>query len=109
MGSFGARLSRSGSIARRVKANWKQPRRLDDGHLAFIRTLPCCLCGDDVSVEAHHPRMGVGAARKADDDLAVPLCGRHHRELHAFGNEREFWASYRVDPRARALTYRRKK
>jgi hypothetical protein len=32
---------------------------------------------------------------KADDDDAVPLCGRHHRELHTM-NEREFWASYGI-------------
>jgi hypothetical protein len=33
--------------------------------------------------------------RKADDDKAVPLCGRHHRELHRM-NEAEFWASYGI-------------
>jgi len=56
------------------------------------------VCGEPTTVEAHHPRFGVGLGRKADDDKAVPLCGRHHRELHAMGNEREFWASYGITP-----------
>lgn len=82
----------------------KQPREHDDGHLAFIRCQPCCICGDTVSVEAHHPRFMAGMARKADDKAAVPLCGRHHRELHGM-NEREFWASLGLDPHALALDY----
>lgn len=69
-------------------------------HLALVRAMPCCLCGDDVHVEAHHPRFGVGMAQKCDDEMAVPLCGRHHRELHAFGSEREFWASYGITEEA---------
>lgn len=77
----------------------KQPRQRDEGALRRTRQERCLICGDDVTVEAHHPRFGVGAGRKADDDDAVPLCGRHHRELHATGNEREFWASYGIDPR----------
>lgn len=72
----------------------RKPRKRDEGYLHRVRGMPCCICGDDVSVEAHHPRIGiVGAGRKADDRDAVPLCGRHHRELHTM-NEREFWASY---------------
>jgi hypothetical protein len=73
-------------------------------YLNFIRQQPCCLCGDDVHVEAHHPRFGVGMAERADDREAVALCGKHHRELHGM-NEREFWARYNVDPQALALRY----
>jgi hypothetical protein len=80
--------------------NFKPPRRArDEQCLAVIRRQPCLICGNDVSVEAHHPRIGVvGMARKADDHAAVPLCGRHHRELHTM-NEREFWASYGITRR----------
>jgi hypothetical protein len=74
----------------------KNPRKRSEAALARVRLEPCCICGDDVSVEAHHPRFGVGMGTKADDDKAVALCGRHHRELHAMGNEREFWASYGI-------------
>lgn len=72
----------------------KRPRRRDEKALDVVRAMPCCICGDPTTVEAHHPRYGTGMGRKADDDKAMPLCGRHHRELHAMGNEREFWASY---------------
>jgi hypothetical protein len=76
----------------------RSPRRRDEAYLARVRREPCCICGDDTSVEAHHPRIGVvGMGRKADDAKAVPLCGRHHRELHTM-NEREFWASYGITP-----------
>ena len=45
--------------------------------LAFIRTLPCCVCGSMRNVEAAHtgPR---GLAQKADDSTAIPLCNEHH-------------------------------
>lgn len=76
----------------------KQPRIFDDGALHRVRQARCLICGDDVTVEAHHPRFGVGMGTKADDRLAVPLCGRHHRELHRM-NEREFWASYGITRR----------
>jgi hypothetical protein len=83
----------------------KEAREANTSYLAHIRRQPCCVCGDDVHVEAHHPRYGVGMADKASDRDAVPLCGRHHRELHATGSEREFWASRGIDPHALALRY----
>ena len=75
----------------------KKPRKRDEGALRRVRQQRCVICGDDVTVEAHHPRFDVGMAMKADDDKAVALCGRHHRELHTM-NEREFWASYGKEP-----------
>jgi hypothetical protein len=72
----------------------RNPRKRDEGALHRVRQQPCLICGDDVTVEAHHPRVGViGMGRKNNDDQARPLCGRHHRELHTM-NEAEFWASY---------------
>ena len=32
--------------------NQRRPRIHDDGHLEFIRSLPCLLTGDDTTVEA---------------------------------------------------------
>jgi hypothetical protein len=84
----------------------RQPRERDSEYLDFIRAEPCCICGDDVHVEAHHPRMTAGMAQRCDDDLAVPLCGKHHRKLHRM-NEREFWASYGIDPVLLAISYQR--
>lgn len=80
----------------------RRPREYSPPYLDHVRRQPCCLCGDDAHVEAHHPRFGVGMAEKASDKDAVPLCGRHHRELHTM-SEREFWASYHVDPASVAL------
>ena len=92
--------------ATHVRANMfqKKPER-DRSHsyLGFVRMQPCCLCGDDIHVEAHHPRFNEGMGQKASDYDAVPLCGQHHRELHANGNERAFWASFGIDPRRVAL------
>jgi hypothetical protein len=86
-------------------------RQTDELYLRFIRRQPCCICGDDVSVEAHHPRVGSingpaspGGAQRASDKWAVPLCGRHHRELHTM-NEWEFWSRLGLDPFALAMHY----
>lgn len=80
----------------------RRPQRHDKAALDRARAQPCLICGDPTTVEAHHPRTGrPGLGRKADDDEAVPLCGRHHRELHAMGNENEFWASYGMMDRCR--------
>lgn len=44
--------------------------------------VPCCL---------HHPRTGVGAARKAPDSEVIPICPRHHQNgphaLHVMGRK----------------------
>lgn len=90
------------------------PRERDKDWLVIVKRQPCCVCGDNVSVEAHHPRVGsindgkpsAGMAEKASDKWAVALCGRHHRMLHAQG-EREFWASWGIDPFAVAMNYGR--
>jgi hypothetical protein len=35
---------------------------------------------------------------RSADDFAVPLCAEHHRQLHAAGDERVWWALQGVDP-----------
>lgn len=57
-------------------------------YLAYVARLPCVICvllgyrdpqpeSHPVS-HAHHPRTGVGAARKAGDEDTYPLCEPHH-------------------------------
>ena len=46
----------------------KQPRKRDEAALGRVRGLPCIICGDPVTVEAHHPRMTAGLGQKCDDD-----------------------------------------
>lgn len=85
--------------------NFKHPRRHDDKHLAFVRSLPCCLCGNDIETEVAHVREGnlyygkkqAGLGEKPDDCWVVPLCGKHHRRQHEM-NELKFWAHEGINP-----------
>ena len=89
----------------------RRPRRHDPEYLEYIRQQACCICGNDVSVEAHHPRTGTvngenpGMGQKISDKWALPLCGKHHRAVHS-QSEQYFWASYGIDPFATAMQYR---
>lgn len=47
-------------------------------YLAWIRTLPCLVCGRTRGVEAAHTGPH-GVGQKSPDTSAVPLCARHHR------------------------------
>ena len=77
------------------------PQRSPD-YLAWIRTLPCVVCGSARLVEAAHtnalgPR---GLGQKASDFSAVPLCAAHHRtgvdSYHRLGEE-HFGRVHQVD------------
>lgn len=89
----------------------REPRQRDNKHLDFIRSLPCCICGDDTTTEAAHIRVAslangknaTGMSEKSSDKWALPLCGKHHREQHTMA-ELKFWAKYNIDPFALALT-----
>lgn len=68
-------------------------------YLSHIRTKPCMVCGNHA--EAHHltyaqPRaMGL----KTGDQYTVPLCHKHHMELHESPMpERTWWALNGIDP-----------
>ena len=88
----------------------KHPRIRNGKHLAFIRTLPCVVCGTYRGVEAAHVKMGnplygkshPGGAAKADDAFSLPLCMRHHDEQHGM-SEADFWMALDIDPLALAL------
>jgi hypothetical protein len=76
-----------------------------DSHLKFIRSLPCLVSGDNVTVEAAHVRMSdariakvnPGVGQKPHDFYVVPLAGIFHREQHGM-NERLFWDQRMIDP-----------
>lgn len=89
----------------------KRPRRKNEKHLDFVRSLSCCVCGDNTATEAAHIRMAapevgkrhVGKGEKPDDLWTVPLCGECHRDQHERGEE-EFWmAQTPTDPIVTAL------
>ncbi len=83
----------------------RSPRKHDEAHLGYIRSLPCCVCRDNTSTEAAHVKMaepkagkrGVGIGEKADDRWCVPLCGKHHRLQHKLG-ETPFWWGREMHP-----------
>lgn len=69
----------------RLRPRRPTPRRservVDEAFLAFVRTLPCASCGDELGVQAHHAGPHP-LGRKASDDTAIPLDGPCHGALH---------------------------
>ncbi len=94
----------------------RQPRVKDNKHLEYIRSLPCCICGEDTTVEAAHIRTGsqehekpyTGKGEKPSDKWTVPLCGEHHRQQHSM-KEMDFWRCHRINPFVLAMTLREPK
>jgi hypothetical protein len=82
----------------------RQPRVLCEPYLAYIRTLPCLICGQPA--EPAHIRTGsladgksyTGGGERSSDRWALPLCRRHHEEQHDAGKEIVFWNFYKLDP-----------
>jgi hypothetical protein len=54
----------------------KPPRNRE--YLAWIRTLPCVVCGSERGIEASHTGPH-GLGQKSSDYSAIPLCIKHHR------------------------------
>ena len=68
-------------------------------HLAFVRQLPCVVCGKAPPSETAHVRSGsdAGTGIKPSDRYCVPLCTDCHALQHQFG-ELRFWSVVRIDP-----------
>lgn len=88
----------------------RHPRITDEAHLAYVRTLPCRICGKPGSDPAHirspalaYGKEHTGMGEKPDDFWVLPLCRHHHMEQHARGDELAWWASYGIDPHAEAV------
>lgn len=83
----------------------RDPRQYHADHLAFVRSLPCVACLNDIETEAAHIKYGdpraakrpAGYGEKPSDEWVVPLCGNDHRAQHK-GNERAFWQTIGIDP-----------
>lgn len=106
----GQRITRPDTAFSVASTKQKRPRVEDKAHLAFIRTLHCCICGKPGPDPAHirsanaiYGKRETGGAQKASDKWTVPLCREHHDEQHAAGNELTWWASKQVDPFGLAL------
>lgn len=85
-------------------------RERDNGFLAYLRRQPCRIglvapgaC--EGAIQACHVRYAdagrgkpvSGLQVKPSDRYATSCCAHHHREQHARGNERAWWASYGLD------------
>jgi hypothetical protein len=77
-----------GKIDKSVLALAEPRRRRDKSHLRFVASQPCLVCGRHPS-DPHHLRFAQPRAlgAKVSDEFTVPLCRKHHRELHRHGNE----------------------
>jgi hypothetical protein len=82
---------------RQRKSNTHPGRRPQ--HLAFVRQLPCVVCGKAAPSEAAHVRSGsdAGKGMKPSDRYSLPLCNGCHALQHDFG-ELGFWSVVRIDP-----------
>lgn len=72
-------------------------RRRSKAHLAFVASQPCLVCQAS-PCDAHHLKVAQprSLGRKVSDEFTVPLCRKHHRELHQHGNEASWWANMQV-------------
>ena len=68
-------------------------------HLAFVRTLPCSVCGRTRGVQAAHAPGSRGMGQKRSDLETLPLCAAHHEEQHRIGWPR-FTQTYGLDVQA---------
>ena len=68
-------------------------------HLAFIASQPCLVCKAS-PCDAHHLKIARprSLGRKVSDEFTVPLCRKHHQELHRHGNEAAWWANMNILP-----------
>lgn len=81
-----------------------EPKRIrDTSHLRYVARQPCVVCGRG-RCHAHHLTFAQPRAlgRKVSDEFTVPLCARHHRELHDSGNERDWWRQHQLEPTSTA-------
>jgi ERF superfamily len=77
-----------------------EPKRVrDKEHLRHVAAQPCTLCSARPA-EAHHIRFAQPRAlgRKVSDEFTVPLCRKHHRDVHHSGNEAAWWHDMGIDP-----------
>jgi len=72
-------------------------------YLAFVRSLSCSVCVEELNIIPHHTGGGMGL--KGSDLSAIPLCHEHHDFYHRQGKD-TFAKTYMVDlweVRARTL------
>jgi DNA recombination protein Rad52 len=94
---------KEGRIDKSALALGSPIRRRDKEHRRYVASLPCLVCGQS-PCQAHHISFAQPRAlgRKVSDEWTVPLCVKHHAELHRAGVEREWWREREIDPSRQA-------
>lgn len=112
----GQRIVRPATAFSVASTKQRRPRERNEGHLKFLRTLRCCICGAPGPDPAHiraaspiHGKREIGGGERPSDKWCTPLCRRHHDEQHAaaergnIGAELTWWAGKNIDPFGLAL------
>jgi hypothetical protein len=97
--SYNARPLVSQRVDENVLTFPELQRVRDKEHLRYVASQPCLLCSATPS-DAHHVHFAQprAMARKVGDDFTVPLCRKHHRDLHDSGNEVAWWHDIGTEP-----------
>ena len=77
----------------------KPVRKRSKAHLTFVASQPCLICKTS-PCDAHHLKIARprSLGRKVSDEFTVPICRKHHQELHRSGSEANWWANMQVAP-----------
>lgn len=76
-----------------MKSYLKENVIRDRDYLDSFKDRICCVCGNNQSTVGHHIRTNAGMSIKAGDNETIPLCWKHHSELHNKG-EKLFYDRY---------------
>lgn len=76
-------------------SNSGREHQKDEAFRAYVRSLPCLVCGEPPPSDPHHVRTwGSGHGDRLEDGTGnlAPLCRAHHRELDSPGSGPETFA-----------------
>jgi hypothetical protein len=93
-------VSQPGPVASDLVTPLAKPiRKRSKAHLIFVASHPCLVCKGG-ACDAHHVKTAQprSLGRKVSDEFTVPLCRKHHQQLHRHGNERAWWQNQGIDP-----------
>lgn len=76
------------------RSRWEKPQ-----FLAWVKTQPCACCGNPADDPHHLIGWGQGGTgTKAHDAFCIPLCRKHHNELHGSAGVAAFERKYGTQP-----------
>jgi len=94
-----SQISGGYSIDKSVLAVPSERRLRSKAHRVMVAARPCVVC-EEMPCHAHHVTFAQprGLSLKVSDEFTVPLCVKHHNEVHAKGNEAGWWRGQGIDP-----------